>query len=192
MSWLPREIKKKRSKALLQICSAWGRGVAQHSSALVAFSRRAPLARAASQCSVGTWAAEELRKRADTLGSRQRGEICVLAGQRISATKDKGKIQQHNRVWIEKGRRARSLQKEGSLEVRQVLPETVRDGIALHSEGAYCQPCPGAGEQSAQHWPSCPKRSRCCDSALNAEAKAFVEVRGYSEITQVTSLTGPF
>lgn len=123
MSWLPREIKKKRSKALLQICSAWGHGVAQHSSALVAFSQRAPLARAASQCSVGTRAAEELRKRADMLGSRQRGEICVLAGQRISATKDKGKIQQHNRVWVEKGRRARSLQKEGSLEVRQVLPE---------------------------------------------------------------------
>lgn len=121
MSWLPREIKKKRSKALLQICSAWGRGVAQHSSALVAFSRRAPLARAASQCSVGTRAAEELRKRADMLGSQQRGEICVLAGQRILATKDKGKIQQHNRVWVEKGRRARSLQKEGSLEVRQVL-----------------------------------------------------------------------
>lgn len=81
---------------------------------------------------------------------------------------------------------------EGSLEVMQVLPETSRHGIALHRESAYSQPCPEAGEQSAQHWPSCPKRSCCSDSALNAEAKAFLEVRGYSEITQVNSLTGPF
>lgn len=120
--WLPREIKKKRSKALLQICSAWGPdGVAQHSSALVASSRGAPLARAASQGSVGPGAAGGLRKRAGMQGFQQRKEICVFAGQRISDTKGKGKIQQHNRGRVEKGRTARRLQKEGILGERQVL-----------------------------------------------------------------------
>lgn len=119
--------------------------MAQHSSALVAFSGGAPLARAARQCSVGTGAAEGLRARAEMRDlSREEGSVCLLASEFRTQRRKEKSSSTTERGWRKGGGQGASRRKEGSMEVRQVLPETRSWNLI----GAYCQPCPETGMQS--------------------------------------------
>lgn len=97
---------------MLQIHSAWGCGVAQHSTTQPPWlSPRTPISQSCQAVLSGHTGCRRAQGMSRIQGFQQRGEICGLAGQRISDTKEKGKIQQHKREWVERGRRARSVQK---------------------------------------------------------------------------------
>lgn len=137
MSWHRCEIREKRNKALLQMCSAWRHGTAQHKTQPSLFSYGAA-PRLVPTTGPHSWqlcqrelsrrgAAGELWGNLQTCQAFQQREgrfVYLLAHE----LQQKIKIQQHNGVWMEKRRSERehigntvmSLYEGGSLEVREV------------------------------------------------------------------------